>query len=53
MKFRQLIEYIKKNIFLQKYAENEAGILVDLFLFYKKTLYEVKVSVLQLSFNIF
>ena len=52
MKFRQLIEYIKKNIFLQKYAENEAGILVDLFLFYKKT-YEVKVSVLQLSFNIF
>ena len=35
-------------------AENEAGRLVpDLFLFFKKTLYTVKASGQQLSFNIF
>ena len=34
--------------------KNEAGRLVpDLFLFYKKTLYEVKASGLQPSFDIF
>ena len=32
----QLIDYDKRNIFLQNYAENEAGRLVpDLFLFFK------------------
>ena len=37
MKFGQLIEYNKRNTFLQKYAKNEAGRLVpDLFLFFKK-----------------
>ena len=38
MKFGHLIECNKRNIFLQNYAENEAGRLVpDLFLFFKKT----------------
>ena len=37
MKLRQLIEYHKINIFLENYAENEAGRLVPgLFLFFKK-----------------
>ena len=37
MKFGQLIEYNKKNIFLKNYVENEAGRLVpDLFLFFEK-----------------
>ena len=37
MKFSQLIEYYKANIFLQNYAENEARRLVpELFLFFKK-----------------
>ena len=37
MKLGQLIEYNKRNIFLQNYAENEAGRLVpDLSLFFKK-----------------
>ena len=54
MKFGQLIQNDKRNIFFIKiHAENEAGRLVpDLFLFFKKALYELKVSVLQLSFNI-
>ena len=34
MKLGQLIEYNKRNIFLQNHAENEAGRLVaDLFIF--------------------
>ena len=38
----------------KNHAENEARRLVPhLFLFFKKTLYEVKASGLQLSFNIF
>ena len=42
MKLGQLIEYNKRNIFLQKY---EARILVPgLFLFFKNLLYEVKPS---------
>ena len=56
MKFSQEIEYNKINIFLQaeNQAENEARRLVpDLFLFFKKALYEVKASGLQLRFNIF
>ena len=37
MKFGQLIEYIKRNIFFKNYAENEASRLVpDLFLFFEK-----------------
>ena len=37
MKFGQLIEYNKRNIFFKNYAENEASRLVpDLFLFFKK-----------------
>ena len=43
-----------KKFFFKNYAENEAGQLVpDLFLFFKKALYEVKANGLQLSFNIF
>ena len=39
---------------LKNNAENDAGRLVsELFLFLKKVLYEVKVSGLQLSFNIY
>ena len=51
MKFGQLMKCNKRNILL---AENEAGKLApDLFLFFKKALYEVKTSGLQLSFNVF
>ena len=54
MKFSQLIEYNRRNIFIQKHAQNEAVRLVpDLFLFSRKALYQVKASDLQLSFNIF
>ena len=52
MKFDQLKEYYKRNIFLQNRAENETERLVpDLFLFFKEALYEVKASDLKLSFN--
>ena len=38
----------------KNHAENEAGGLVpDLFLFFKKALYEVKASGMQLNFNMF
>ena len=42
-------------IFLFKnHAQNEAGrIVLDLFFFFGKALYQVKASDLQLSFNIF
>ena len=54
MKFRQLIEYNKRNMFLRNRAENVAGGLVtDFFLSFKKALQEIKTSGLQLSFNIF
>ena len=54
MKFGQLIGYNKRNIFLQKSCKNEAGRLFpDLFLLFKKALFEVKVRGLQLRFNIF
>ena len=54
MKFCQLVEYNKRNIFLKNLVENETRRLVpDLFLVFKKALYEVKASDLQLSFNIF
>ena len=39
---------------LNKMLKNEVGsLVVDLFLFFKKALYDVKASGLQLSFNIF
>ena len=54
MKLFKLIEYINRNIFLENYAESNAEKLVlDLFLFFKKALHEVKASGLQLSFVIF
>ena len=54
MKSGQLIEYNKSNIFFKSHAENKAGRLVlYLFLFFKKALYEVKANGLQLSFNAF
>ena len=41
-------------ILFKKHVEYEAGRLVlDLFLFFRNTLYEVKISGLQLGFNIF
>ena len=40
MKFGQLIEHLKINIFFKNHAENEAGKAVsDRFLFFKKALY--------------
>ena len=40
--------------FFKDYIENEAGkLLPDSFLFFKKTLYYVKASGLQLDFTIF
>ena len=65
MKFGQLIEHPKRNIykyiylyknifFFENYEENEAGKLVpDHFLFFKKALYLVKATGLQLDFTIF
>ena len=53
MKFGQLIRY-NKIFFLRNHAENVAGRLVlDLSLFFKKALYVVKATCLQLSFNIY
>ena len=54
MKFGQLIEYYQRNIFIQNHAQNEAGRLVpDLSLFFRKALYQLKASGLQVSFSIF
>ena len=54
MKFGQLIEYNKRNMFFRNRAENVAGGLVTgFFLSFKKALQEIKSSGLQLSFNIF
>ena len=54
MKFSQLIEYNQRKNFLQKSCRNETGRLVlDFFLFFKKSLSEVKANDLRLSFNIF
>ena len=45
MKFSQLLEYNKRNFFFKNHAQNDVGRLVpDLFLFFKKALYEVKAS---------
>ena len=52
MKFGQAIEHNKRKFFLKNHSQNEAGGLVPgLFLFFKKALYEVKASGVQLSFN--
>ena len=54
MKFVHLIEYKEKIFFVKNHEENESGRLVpDLFLFFKKALYEVEANGLQLSFNRF
>ena len=54
MKFDQVIEYNKRNFFFKNHAEIEAGRQIpDLFLFFKKALYEVMASGLELSLNIF
>ena len=57
MKFGQSIVYSKRKNhqkFFRNHAQDEAERLVlDLFLFFKKALKEVKASGLQLSFNIF
>ena len=52
MKFCQLIEYNKRDIFIRNYTKN-VGLVLDLFLSFKKVLYETKVRCLQFSFNIF
>ena len=52
MDFGQLIEYNNRNIFFKNHAESEAG-KFQTSLFSKETLYKVKGSGLQLSFNIF
>ena len=52
MKFGQLVEYNKRNIFSQNDAENEAGGLVPDLFFFGRAWYEVKAS-MQLGFDIF
>ena len=52
MKFGQSIKYNERNI-NKNHVENEPeGLVSDLFLFFKKSLYEVKARGIQLSFNI-
>ena len=54
MKIGHLKEYNKNDFFEKNHAESEVGRLVpDLFLFYKRVLYQVKTIDLQLSYNIF
>ena len=53
IKFGQVIEYNKRNIFFKNHAENETRRLVPDLLFFKKVLYEVKAIGLQLNFNMF
>ena len=54
LKFGQVIEYKTEAFLYKNHAQNEADRLVpDLFLFFKKALYEVKASGLQHSFNHF
>ena len=51
---RNLVTLTLETFLLKSHAENKAGRLVpDLFLFFKKSLYETKVSDQHLSFNIF
>ena len=52
MKFGQSIEH--KIFSFKNHAENEAGRLVpDIFLCFRKALYKVKASGLQLGFTVF
>ena len=53
MEFGQVIDNNKRNSFFKNQAENETGKLVPDLLVFKKALYEVKASGLQLSFNMF
>ena len=51
--FAGLIEYNNTNIFCKQKEKNDAGKLVpDVFLIFKKALFEVKESGPQLRFNI-
>ena len=53
-KFGQVIEETSEIFFFKNHDENDPGKLVpDLFLFFKKALYELKASSSQLNFNIF
>ena len=52
MKFGQLIEYNKRNIFFEHHVENQTGRLVPgRFLIFKKTLYKIKESGLDPGFT--
>ena len=51
MKFGQLIEYSMRNI--SSKIIQKMRLVPDLFSFFRKALYEVKISGLQLSFNVF
>ena len=54
MKLGQVVEHNKRNIKKKKNGESEAERLVlDLFLFFEKALYEVKANGHQFSFNTF
>ena len=52
MKFGQLIEYNKRNIFLKNHVENEAGRLEDLVLVLKKLYMRYKQKVYWLVSNV-
>ena len=54
MKFGQLIEYPKRIFFFKNYEENEADKPVpDSLLFFKRALYQIKASDLQVDFTVF
>ena len=53
MKFGQLVEYHTRIISLQKpYKRRGRETISDLFLYFKKALYEVKAGSLRFSFSI-
>ena len=54
MKFGQLINYNKGKIFSSKIMQKmRMELLPDIFLFFKKALYEVKASGLQLTLKVY
>ena len=54
IKFGQLIDIMRAIFFFTTHTENESGRLFpDVFLLFKKDIYEVKASGLQLNFSIF
>ena len=54
MKIDQVINITRETFFFKNHTENETGRLVpDLFLFFRKDLFEVNASRLQFSFNQF